>query len=262
MILDTLVATCQAESAPKRPETQETGGLPDGRDRPPQKSRSGCLKLFFAAPTNPTVPRRTAEGARLPARSAHPPPAPREHVAQTSTRKLLETKIMMMVHHTVPATHIIRPRQAHHHIPERKTLRSRLEKIRGAFHDHHGYHAASQTASTNPNPPEPAEPSLPTNLAWDGRAAAPSRAGRRQAHLTAPLQIFQNRPATALAPATPRIGQVKLPTDPSSRGATTDRRLPRQKRLQPDQVRRLLQDAVHGFQGQHGTHRRGSEARG
>ncbi len=140
------------------------------------------LQRFFAAPTHPTVPRRTAEGARLPARSAHPPPAPREHVAQTSTRKLLETKIMMTVHHTVPATHLIRPRQAHHHIPERKTLRSRLEKIRGAFHDHHGYHAASQKASTNTNHPESAEPSLPTNLAWDGRGGAVSRGKARGLH--------------------------------------------------------------------------------
>ncbi len=34
-----------------------------------------------------------AEDARLPARSTNPPPAPGEHVAQTSTGKLLETKI-------------------------------------------------------------------------------------------------------------------------------------------------------------------------
>ncbi len=148
---------------PKRPATSQNHKPRGVSDQVQPRKR------FFAAPTHPTVPRRTTEGARLPARSAHPPPAPREHVAQTSTRKLLETKIMMTVHHTVPATHLIRPRQAHHHIPERKTLRSRLENIRGAFHDHHGYHAASQKASTNTNHPEPAEPNLPTNLAWDGR---------------------------------------------------------------------------------------------
>ncbi len=130
------------------------------------------LQRFLAAPAHPTVPRRTAEGARLPARSAHPPPASGEYGAQTSTRKRLETKIMMAVHHTVPATHLIRTRQAHHHIPERKTLRGRLENIRGALQDNHGYHTASQTASTHPNHLEPTEPSLPTNLAWDGSGVA------------------------------------------------------------------------------------------
>ncbi len=47
-----------------------------------------------------------------------------------------------------------------------------------------------------------------------------------------------------------------------TRRAAARRRLPRPKRLQPDQVRRLLQDAVHGFHGRQGTHRRGSELRG
>ncbi len=52
-----------------------------------------------------------------------------------------------------------------------------------------------------------------------------------------------------------------IPTYPSSSGATMGRRLPRQKRLQPDPVRRRLQHAVHGFHGRQGTHRRESEVR-
>ncbi len=156
---------------PLHPRPRTRGKTPK-RSAPPQNHKPRVvsdqvqpLQRFLAAPAHPTVPRRTAEGARLPARSAHSPPAPRAHGAQTSTRKLLETQIVMTVHHMVPATHLIRPRKTHRHIPERKTLRGRLENIRGAFHDHHGSHAASQTARTNPNHPEPAEPSLPTNLA-------------------------------------------------------------------------------------------------
>ncbi len=170
---------------PLHPRPRTRGKTPKHPATPPQNHQPRVvsdqvqpLQRFLAAPAHPTVPQRTAEGARLPARSAHPPPAPREYVVQTATRKLLETPIVMTVHHTVPATHLIRPHKAHHPIPERKTLRGRLENIRCAFHGHHGYHAASPTASTNPNHPEPAEPSLPTNLVVHQRCIDGCRMGR------------------------------------------------------------------------------------
>ncbi len=200
----------QAGSGGNRARGSEGASPPltKGGKSPPQnhQPRGGSdpvqpLQRFLAAPAHPTVPQRTAEGARLPARSAHPPPAPREYVVQTATRKLLETPIVMTVHHTVPATHLIRPHKAHHPIPERKTLRGRLENIRCAFHDHHGYHAASPTASTNPNHPEPAEPSLPTNLAWDRLAAHPLPIIDRLYLVPAPKMVI-----LAALPAKFRVG--------------------------------------------------------
>ncbi len=109
--------------------------------------------------------RRQPTGAQLRApvcQPAAPIHRPRQVNTQTSTANCLKPRYGQQ-----HGSSDIRPRKAHNHIPELKTLRSRLKKIR-CPHDN-GYYAASQKVSENANHPEQAKPTLPTNLAWDRR---------------------------------------------------------------------------------------------
>ena len=93
------------------------------------------MNCFLPPTADPAVPRTTLEGVGLTAGKADPETAPRDNVAQTAADKAPKTKVMVLVNRRIPATILLRKRQAHRDLRKRalyqatggacKTLRNR-----------------------------------------------------------------------------------------------------------------------------------------
>ena len=65
------------------------------------------VKLVFRA-TEPSITRLALEGTRLSAGSRDPLASPRHEIAQTTTGKAFEAKVMMLIHGTIPPKTFVR----------------------------------------------------------------------------------------------------------------------------------------------------------
>ena len=101
---------------------------PTADDAGSAPARCCCRSRGWPAPSRCVPGRRppqgscrgTLQGADLPAGQRHPPASPLGHVAQAPTSKPGEAQVVMAIHQRVPLDSLVRSRNAHHYLVERK----------------------------------------------------------------------------------------------------------------------------------------------